>query len=131
MRVTYVLVRMYVLMTVCVSSCDMMAELLKSSDLFMMQVEMDAYTLAKKVCPFKQLLPHTHARTRTHTHTVLYVWMDLCMYGTYVCMYAHTYVITICMYVCVFKQICVIMSIYECCYFYSVVVSKITPIVGW
>ena len=28
----------------------MLAELLESPDLFMMQVEMDAYTLAKKVC---------------------------------------------------------------------------------
>jgi len=33
----------------CVYSCDMFAELLGSPDLFMMQVEMDAYTLAKKV----------------------------------------------------------------------------------
>ena len=32
-----------------VCSCDMLAELLESPDLFMMQVEMDGYTLAKKV----------------------------------------------------------------------------------
>ena len=40
-------VHAYISMYAC--SCDMLAELLESPDLFMMQVEMDAYTLTKKV----------------------------------------------------------------------------------
>ena len=34
----------------CVFSLEMMLEIVPSSDLFVMQVEMDLYTLAKKVC---------------------------------------------------------------------------------
>jgi len=36
-------------------SCELFAELLGSPDLFMMQVEMDAYSLAKKVSTGKKI----------------------------------------------------------------------------
>ena len=83
-------------MLVYVCSCDMLAELLESSDLFMMQVEMDAYTLTKKVC-------------------------------MYICMYVHTYV---CMYMYVCTHI-IMLAASIMLYFYSVVVSKTTPTMGW
>ena len=44
----------------CVHSMDLLVELLKSPDLYVMQVEMDVYTLAKRVCLYPNSCLYIH-----------------------------------------------------------------------